>query len=218
VPPMNLLGDFAGGGLHLALGLLAALIEANRSGKGQVVDASMLDGALSLMSWHAGMRAQGRWIDRRASNVSDGGAPWYGTYATADHRYVAVGAIEEPFWEAMLTGLNIAPAALPPRQERSNWSNIRAALEAAFAQRTRDEWEAVFARTDACVTPVLEPSEVGAHPHIRIRSGIVDLEGVHQPAPAPRFSRTPAEARPAVADPNTLARVLIDWRLEPPCS
>ncbi|PZW44822.1 alpha-methylacyl-CoA racemase [Humitalea rosea] len=209
VPPLNLLGDYGGGALFLAFGVLCALIEARGSGKGQVVDAAMIDGASTLMSVVWGLRARGGWNERRGDNLLDGGAPWYTTYATADGRHMAVGALEEPFWQALLAGLGLKAEALPPRQDRAGWPAIRAALAAVFGQRTQAEWTAVFAQTDACVTPVVALSEAPAQPQMAARGNFLERDGVMQPAPAPRFSRTPGQAR--IAEIDDVARILADW-------
>ncbi len=189
VPPLNLLGDFAGGGLLLVVGVLAAL----RSGTGQVVDATILDGLAGLTSMTLALAAAGQWRPERGHNLLDGGAPFYTVYPCADGRYVAVGAIEEPFYRALLAGLGLDPAGLPDRTDPANWPDLQAAIAARFAARGRDDWVAVFAGTDACVTPVLTLAEAPDDPHQRARGTYLDGE----PAPAPRFSRTPGKARPA---------------------
>jgi alpha-methylacyl-CoA racemase len=192
VPPLNLLGDFGAGGMLLALGVAAALVEARASGQGQVVDAAIVDGAASLMGMYCGMKANGIWSDRRSGNMLDGGAPYYDTYTCADGKYISVGALEEPFYQALIQGLGLADdAALPNRWDPANWPALRERFAAVFAGRTRDEWAAVFAATDACVAPVLAPEEAAAHPHLTARATYVEADGVLQPAPAPRFSRTP---------------------------
>jgi alpha-methylacyl-CoA racemase len=197
LPPLNLVGDFGGGGLLLALGILAALHERNHSGLGQVVDAAMVDGATLLTAWMHGQRASGYWSPERGTNLLDGGAPFYDTYETADGKYVSVGALERRFYAQLLSGLGLDPAELPDQYDQSGWPELRSRFETAFLARTRDEWEKVFANTDACVTPVLSPEDAPHHPHVRARKGFVEVEGMAQPAPAPRFSRTPG----AVADP-----------------
>jgi len=194
VPPVNLLGDFGGGGMLLALGILAALVERASSGRGQVIDAAMVDGSALLTSFLYGMRAAGGWQDQRGSNLLDGGAPFYDTYATADGQYVAVGALEPQFYAALLAGLGLADAGLPGQHDRSGWPVLRQRFAETFAQRTRAEWELVFAGTDACVSPVLSLAEAPAHRHAVAREAFVDVGGLTQPAPAPRFSRTAAAA------------------------
>ena len=196
VPPVNLLGDFGGGGMLMALGILAALVERTGSGRGQVVDAAMVDGSALLTSLVYGLRAAGGWQDRRGSNLLDSGAPFYDTYTTADGQYVAVGALEPQFYAALLRGLGLADAGLPDQHDRSGWPVLRQRFAEAFAQRTRADWEQEFAGTDACVSPVLSLTEAPAHPHATARNAFVEVGGIAQPAPAPRFSRT-AAATPA---------------------
>jgi alpha-methylacyl-CoA racemase len=196
VPPVNLIGDFGGGGMLLALGVLAALVERAGSGQGQVVDAAMVDGSALLTSFVYGLRAMGGWQDRRGTNLLDGGAPFYDTYATADGEYLAVGALEPQFYAALLQGLGLTDVALPPQHDRKRWPELRQRFAETFASRTRAEWEQVFAGTDACVSPVLSLAEAPAHPHALARNAFVSVGGVTQPAPAPRFGRT-AAAQPA---------------------
>ncbi|GGH21120.1 CoA transferase [Alsobacter metallidurans] len=203
VPPLNLVGDFGGGALFLAMGMLAALLEARGSGVGQVVDAAMVDGAASLMTMHHGYVQAGLWTDRRGDCPLGGAAPWYSTYETLDRKHVAVGAIEGRFYRALVRGLGLEGAGLPGQHDRARWGALRAAFAGVFATRTRDQWADAFAGTDACVTPVLDCAEAAAHPHARARGAFVDAgDGVHAPAPAPRFSRTPG----AVAGPPADAR------------
>ncbi len=192
VPPLNLVGDFGGGGMLLAMGILAALVERATSGTGQVVDAAMVDGSALLTSFLYGMLATGAWQDRRGSNLLDGGAPFYDTYVCADGGYVAVGALEPQFYAALLAGLGLTDAGLPSQHDRAGWPVLRERLAAAFASRTRDAWAQVFAGTDACVFPVLSLTEAPVHPHAAARGAFVEVDGVVQPAPAPRFSRSAA--------------------------
>jgi alpha-methylacyl-CoA racemase len=196
VPPLNLVGDFGGGGMLLAIGVLAALVERQRSGRGQVVDAAMVDGSALLTSFMYGLRARGAWRDERGVNLLDGGAPFYDTYATSDGRYVAVGALEPEFYAALLAGLGLTGAGLPAQLDVSGWPVLRARFAEVFAQRTRDEWAAVFEGTDACVAPVLSPAEACEHPHNLARKVFTDVGGLSQPAPAPRFRRTAAASPP----------------------
>jgi alpha-methylacyl-CoA racemase len=196
VPPVNLLGDFGGGGMLIALGILAALVDRAASGRGQVVDAAMVDGSALLTSFIYGMRASGTWQDKRGSNLLDGGAPFYDTYVTSDGQYVAVGALEPQFYAALLRGLGLTDAGLPGQLDRAGWPVLRQRFAEAFASRTRAEWEEVFAGTDACVAPVLSMAEATGHPHAIARAAFVDVDGVLQPAPAPRFSRS-ATGRPS---------------------
>jgi len=194
VPPLNLLGDFGGGGMLLALGILAALVERASSGRGQVIDAAMVDGSALLTAYLYGLRAQGAWSDERGTNLLDGGAPFYDTYQTADGRYVAVGALEPQFYAALLRGLGLAGADLPAQLDRSGWPELRRRLAEAFASRSRDEWADVFAGTDACVAPVLGLGEAPEHPHALARDAFVEAGGIRQPGPAPRFGRSAAAA------------------------
>jgi alpha-methylacyl-CoA racemase len=189
VVPLNLVGDYAGGGMLLAFGIVCGMLEARASGRGQVVDAAMLDGASLLMTLFHGRRLNGTWRDARGSNMLDGGFPYYGVYETADGRYVAIGAIEPKFHRELLRKLGIDDAPEPLR--RPDWPAMRARLAAAFKTRTRDEWASLFDGTDACLAPVLGLGEVAGHPHIAARQGFTEVGGVSQPSPAPRFSRTP---------------------------
>jgi alpha-methylacyl-CoA racemase len=192
VPPLNLVGDFGGGGLLLAMGVLAALFERARSGKGQVVDASMVDGAALLSTHMHGLHANGLWARDRGENMLDGGAPFYDTYETADGRYVAIGAIEERFWAALLTLLGVSADTMPSRHDSASWPAVREIIASAVRTRTRDEWAELASGTDACLSPVLSPWEAADHPHNRARTTFVDVGGTPQPAPAPKFDRTPA--------------------------
>jgi alpha-methylacyl-CoA racemase len=212
VPPLNLVGDFGGGSMLLVIGVLGGLWEAQRSGQGQVVDAAMIDGVsvLSQMFW--GFLAHKIWVDEPESNLLDGAAPFYDTYTCADGKHVAVGALEPQFYAALLTGLGLADADdLPAQSDRERWPELRERFLAAFATRTRDEWAAVFADVDACVTPVLAFGEVAAHPHVAARGTIVERDGLAQAAPAPRFSRTPAETPDVARAPEPVDAVLADW-------
>jgi alpha-methylacyl-CoA racemase len=210
--PVNLVADFGGGSMLVLVGILAALVERERSGRGQVVDAAMVDGVglLSQMLWS--LRGQGLWSDERGTNLLDGGAPFYDVYPCADGRWVAVGALEPQFYAALLAGLGLADADLPAQHDRAGWPALRAAFAAAFATRSRDDWVASFEGTDACVTPVLAPGEVAEHPHVAARRSLVEVDGVLQAAPAPRFSRTPADP-PAPPGPRggDARAVLAEW-------
>ncbi|MFO1414518.1 MAG: CaiB/BaiF CoA-transferase family protein [Burkholderiales bacterium] len=212
VPPLNLVGDFGGGGMLLAFGIASALVEAARSGRGQVVDAAMVEGAALLTTMFAGMRAAGAWRDERGRNALDTGAPWYDCYRTRDGGYMAVGAIEPKFYAALLQGLALDPATLPAQHDEARWPELRATFAAAFAARTRDEWATVFAGSDACVAPVLSFAEVDRHPHAVARESFVTLAGVTQPAPAPRYSRTPGHVRGTPPERGAGGRAaLADW-------
>lgn len=189
VVPTNVVGDFAAGGLMLAFGVLAALLERERSGFGQVVDGAMVDGVATLSTFLHSMLASGQWTDDRGVNVVDGGAPYYDTYETADGKYVAVGAVEPKFYAELLRRLSLEldPAA---QNDIATWPATRAALEAVFRQRTRAEWCDLLEGIDVCFSPVLSLREAAAHPHNRARGVFVESAGVAQPAPAPRFSRS----------------------------
>jgi alpha-methylacyl-CoA racemase len=197
VPPLNLIGDYGGGGLYLALGILAALVERQSSGRGQVVDAAMVDGASSLMSIFYGLRAAGQWSERRGENVLDGGAPYYDVYATADGKYVSVAAIEPKFFAELARRIGLEDDFLQRQNERDAWPALRARLTQIFAAKTRDAWCDILEGSDACFAPVLEMGEAPAHRHNATRGVFVQVDGVTQPAPAPRFDRTPnATPRP----------------------
>jgi alpha-methylacyl-CoA racemase len=194
VAPLAMVGDMGGGGMLAAFGIVCALCEAGRSGQGQVIDAAMVDGVAALGAMWQGMLAQGRWSETRGTNFTDPGAPHYDVYETSDHRYVAVGALEDPFWHALLEVLEIPVDDLPPRTDVDTWPAVQAELAAAFARRTRDEWAERFADRDACVAPVLGFGEAAHHPHLAARGTYVtDEAGVVQARPAPRFSRTGPE-------------------------
>jgi alpha-methylacyl-CoA racemase len=211
VPPLNLVGDFGGGSMFLLVGILSALWERQRSGKGQVVDAAMVDGSSVLIQMMWQMRASGMWTDVRGTNMLDGGAPYYDTYECADGRYVAVGAIEPQFYAAMLAGLGLDAGKLPSQNDTTRWPELRAVLTDAFAAHDRDHWAKVLADSDACVTPVLAFGEVHTEPHITERNTFYEVNGGLQPLPAPRFSRT-APDTPRPASPVAEAEaVLRDW-------
>lgn len=193
VPPLNLVGDYGGGGLLLAYGVVCALLAAARDGEGQVVDAGMVDGSALLMAQIFAMRAQGQWTDVRGENLLDTGAPFYDVYATADGRHVSVGPIEPAFFGQLLERLGLAGVEPGRQYDRSSWPELRSALTRAFASRDRDDWVALFAGSDACVAPVLSMAEAPDHPHNIARGTFLTRDGVVQPAPAPRFSRTAAE-------------------------
>ena len=210
VPPLNLVADFGGGSMFLVTGVLAALLERTTSGKGQVVDAAMVDGVTSLLAMTYGFRAAGGWQDERGSNLLDGGAPFYDTYQCSDGRYVAIGALEPQFWALVVQTLGLQD--LPDQYDQAGWPVLRERLAEAFARRTRDQWAAVFDDLDACVSPVLELGEAPGHPHLTARGTVVDIDGVQQPAPAPRFSRTPGEiGRPAGEPGEHTRESLRDW-------
>lgn len=214
VPPVNLVGDFGGGSTFLVIGVLAAVWEARHSGRGQTVDAAIVDGASSLTALLHGLMATGQWVDRRGHNFLDTGVPWYDTYRTADDRWMAVGALEPKFYAQFtrLLGLSDEVAAL--RDDPSMWPELREAIAHAFARRPSDEWTAVFEGTDACVAPVLSLTEAATHPHLAARGTFIEVGGVTQPAPVPRFSRTaPQHPTPPPRPGANALDVLRDWGL-----
>jgi alpha-methylacyl-CoA racemase len=193
IPPMNMVGDFGGGSMFLVTGILAALLERQRSGLGQVVDVSMTDGASSLLQPILELRAQGRWNDARANNMLDGGAPYYRTYECSDGRFMAVGAVEPQFWARVLDGLGLNVESLPEQNDAEHWPGLADILAEVFRTKTRDEWAAIFDNLDACVTPVLTFAEAADHPHIAARRTLVNVADGVTSAPAPRFSRSVIE-------------------------
>jgi alpha-methylacyl-CoA racemase len=212
VPPLNLVGDFGGGGIYLAFGIACALLEARASGKGQVIDAAMSEGAASLMAMFYGRVAAGHWRDQRGVNVLDSGAPWYDVYETADEKHVAIGSIEGRFYAELLERLGLDPQTLPGQHEHQRWPELRAAFSAALKSKTRDEWCREMEGTDVCFAPVLSLAEAPRHPHNQARGAFVDVDGVTQPAPAPRYSRTPgAIARGVPHRGEGGAQALADW-------
>jgi alpha-methylacyl-CoA racemase len=212
VPPLNLVGDFGGGGMLLAFGIACALVEARGAGRGQVVDAAMVDGASLLAAMFAGLLATERWTEARGKNLLDSGAPWYDVYPTKDGGYVAIGAIEPKFYAELLERLGLAGEPLPAQHDRDRWPELRARFAAVFRSRTRDEWSRAFDGSDACFAPVLAFSEARRHPHAAARGGYVDVGGVPQPAPAPRFGRTPGAVSRPPPERGALGReALADW-------
>ena len=208
-PPLNLIADFGGGGMLLAVGVLAALYERERSGRGQVVDAAMVNGSALLTAGLRGMIDAGMWAAPPGRNLLDGGAPFYQTYRTADDGFIAVGALEPVFYRDLLIGLGLAGEDLPPQYDPSGWPELRRRFAARFRDRTRDAWTEAFAGLDACVTPVLTPAEAPGHP----QTSFVTVGDETQPAPAPLFSRTPAVSpRPAPTESVPLDTVLADWK------
>ncbi|MCX5381356.1 CaiB/BaiF CoA-transferase family protein [Streptomyces sp. NBC_00091] len=210
--PANLVGDYAGGSLYLVIGVLAALQHARTpGGAGQVVDAAIVDGTAHLTAMIHGMVAAGGWQDRRGANLLDGGCPFYGTYETADGQYMAVGALEQQFYDTFTELLGIKDEA-PARKDLARWGELREAVAARFKSRTRAEWTEVFEGTDACVAPVLSLREAPHHPHLAARATFTDFGGITQPAPAPRFSATPAVITGGPAQPGAdTASVARDW-------
>jgi len=214
--PPGLIADFAGGGLMLAFGTVCAVLEARRSGAGQVIDSAMVDGVASLTTLVHAMAAQGRLtMDAPGSNFCDGGSPYYNSYETADGRYLAVAATEHQFYALLVERLGLVLAQLPDRDDPANWPGLTKLFADAFRTRTRDEWMAVFDGTDACVTPVLTFAEAREHPHNVARGTFVEAFGVVQPAPAPRLSRTPASIAGPPPRPGEHSReILTDWGLD----
>jgi alpha-methylacyl-CoA racemase len=213
LPPLNLLGDFGGGGMLLVVGVLAALLERAQSGRGQVVDAAMVDGSALLCTMLHAFRQVGMWGGARGENLLDTGAPFYEVYETSDHKFVAVGALEPQFYAALLDKLGLTQdARFKAQMDKSQWPAMRAALSQLFAQKTRDAWSELFVGSDACLAPVLSPLEAPEHPHNRERQTFVHTNGALQPAPAPRFSRTPSaiQAPPALAGAHT-DQALMHW-------
>jgi alpha-methylacyl-CoA racemase len=212
VMPLNLIGDFGGGGMLLGFGIACALVEARASGKGQVVDAAMTEGASLLAAMFAGFLHAGRWTEERGVNILDSGAPWYDVYETKDGKYVSIGAIEAKFYADLLRRLGLEDEALPGQNERKGWALLRERFAAIFRAKTRDEWCAVFEGSDACFAPVLSFSESRRHAHNVARKSYVSVAGVEQPAPAPRFSRTPPAVRRAPPERGEGgAQALRDW-------
>ena len=212
--PVNLVGDFGGGALYLVVGVLAALLEARTSGRGQVVDAAIVDGTAHLSSLVVGLVSAGLWSDRRGTNLLDTGAPFYDVYETSDGGWMAVGPLEPVFYAELLRLLDLTGAA-PDRLDPRQWPALRAVLADTFRTRTRDEWAAVFEGTDACVEPVLSYAEAPGHPHLAARGTYVERHGVVQPAPAPRFSRTPAVLGTPPSSPGADTRTaLAAWGID----
>ena len=215
-PPLNLVGDYGGGALYLAFGLLAGIIESKASGKGQVIDCAMLDGAASLMTMFYGLRGAGLWTDTREDNLLDGAAHFYDSYACADGKLLAIGAIEPQFHTELVKGLGLTEADFPKRLDRASWPAYGERIAAIVKTRTRDDWMKVFEGTDACVAPVLSMEEAPKHPHNVERKTFQTVDGIAQPGPAPRFSRTAGAINgpPAKAGEHS-AEVLKDWGLDP---
>lgn len=215
VPPLNLVGDFGGGALYLAFGVCAALLEAKSSGQGQVVDAAMVDGAASLLSSVFGLYASGSWSLERGSNFLDSGAYFYGTYECSDGEWISIAPIEGKFHAELLERLGIPAEEIGKQHDRSRWPEHKARLVEIFKGKTRDQWCEELEGTDVCFAPVLTMEEAVEHPHIKARQTLIDVEGVMQPAPAPRFSRTPGKVHHPVPGPGQHSKeVLIDWGWE----
>ena len=212
-PPMNIVGDFGGGGMLLALGVVAALLEARTSGEGQVVDAAMVDGSATLMAMTWGLRAMGAFDEEHlGGNVLDTGAPFYDTYETADGKFISLGSLEPQFYAELIEKLGLSDEDLPAQMDRSSWDTMREKFTSLFKSKTRDEWCGILEQTDTCFAPVLSMSEAAAHPHIKARETVVEYEGVLQPAPSPRFSRTPGAIERRAAQPGQHTdEALADW-------
>jgi len=211
-PPLNVIGDFGGGALYLALGVVSAILNARQAGKGQVLDVAMVDGAASLITAAYGLRSLGLWKDERGSNSLDGGAHYYGAYETKDGKYISIASIEPQFYAELLERLNLKKEDLPNQLDRDHWPDMRTKLETIFRLKTRDEWCKLLEGTDVCFAPVLTLGEAPAHPHNKARNAFIEVDGVVQPAPAPRFSGTPLEIRqgPPAPGANT-AGTLASW-------
>ena len=202
VPPLNLVGDFGGGGVYLALGVVAGLLEAQKSGKGQVIDVAMIDGASSLMAGIYGLRGAGVWNDNRGENILDTGAHYYNVYETSDGKYVSIGSIEGKFYAELLRLTGLENEKLPRQNDRTQWPAFQERLKALFKTKTRDQWCAIMEGSEICFAPVLTMVEAPQHPHNRHRGTFVEIDGVVQPAPAPRFSRTPSKIQRPPARPG----------------
>jgi alpha-methylacyl-CoA racemase len=202
VPPLNLVGDFGGGGLYLALGVVAGLLEAQKSGKGQVVDSAMVDGAASLLTAIYGMHASGMWSDKRGENILDTGAHFYDVYETKDGQYVSIGSIEAKFYAELLKRSGLEGQEMPRQMDRKAWPDLKEKFSALFKAKTRDEWCKIMEGSDICFAPVLSMTEAPNHPHNQQRGTFVEVEGVVQPGPAPRFSRTPSKIQRPPAKPG----------------
>lgn len=212
VPPLNLVGDFGGGALYLAFGLVCGLLEARHSGKGQVIDTAMTDGSASLMAMFYGFKGMGMWAEQREHNLLDGAAHFYDTYETSDGKWVAIGSIEPQFYALLLGKAGLTDPTFQNQMDRAHWPALKAKVAAAIATKTRDEWDKLMEGSDVCYAPVLSLEEAPRHPHNKARETFVTLDGVVQPAPAPRFSRTsPAIQGPAPLIGQHTEEALADW-------
>jgi alpha-methylacyl-CoA racemase len=212
VPPLNLVGDFGGGALYMAFGLVCGLLEAKKSGKGQVVDAAMVDGAASLITGVFGGTASGAWVNARGSNFVDGGAHFYGAYETKDGKYISIASIEARFYQELLERLGMKDTITSKQRDRAAWDDNKEKLAALFKTRTRDEWCEILEGTDVCFAPVLDVKEAMAHPHNKARGTFIEVDGVPQPGPAPRFSRTKPEVkRPPSRPGQHTDEILTSW-------
>jgi alpha-methylacyl-CoA racemase len=214
-PPLNLVGDFGGGALYLAMGVCAALVEAGRSGRGQVIDTAMTDGAASLMSMFYGMRAAGGWSNSTGENLLDGGAHFYDTYETRDGKYVSLGSIEPQFYALLREKAGLSDPEFDHQMDKAHWPSLKTKIAAVMKTKTRDEWDALMLGTDVCYAPVLTLDEAPHHPHNKSRATFVEVDGFMQPAPAPRFSRTKSEIQgPAPAIGEHTESALKAWGLD----
>jgi alpha-methylacyl-CoA racemase len=212
VPPLNLVGDFGGGGLMLAFGIVCGLVERAQSGQGQVIDAAMVDGASTLMSFIYGMKALGAWNDERGTNLLDTASHFYDTYETSDGKHVSIGSIEPQFYAELLEKTGLAGEEIPHQMDRSGWDSLKERLTGIFKSKTRDEWNAIMEGSDVCYAPVLSLEDAPKHPHNVARNTFIEIEGIVQPAPAPRFGRTPGEvSRPAAQSGQHTAEGMADW-------
>jgi alpha-methylacyl-CoA racemase len=214
-PPINLVGDFGGGGMLMAFGLVCGILEAQRSGKGQVLDAAMVDGTAILMTMMWGLKQIGYWDERLGANILDSGAPFYDTYETSDGKFIALGSLEPQFYAELIQRLGLDGEELPPQMDKSGWPALRTRFTDLFKSKTRDEWDAILSGGDACFAPVLTMSEATDNEHIKARKTIIERDGVPQPAPAPRFSRTEAEVQRSAPWPGQHTdEALTDWGLD----
>jgi len=212
VPPLNLVGDFGGGGVFLALGVVGALLETQKSGKGQVIDVAMIDGAASLMTAIYGLHAAGKWTDNRGENILDTGAHYYNVYETSDGQYISIGSIEPKFYAELLRLTGLGREELPSQNDRSEWPALTEKLAVIFKTKTRAEWNALLEGSDICFAPILNMVDAPSHPHNQERGTFVEVDGVPQPAPAPRFSRTPSTIQGPPASPGQhTEEALRDW-------
>ncbi len=211
VPPLNLIGDFGGGGMLMAFGICAALLQAKATDRGTVIDAAMVEGTAMLMAMPYSLKAQGLWPGERASNLLDGGAPFYGTYKTSDNEWMAVGAIEEPFWQELVARLELDDPVLTQRMNPSSWPQIRAMIGAKIGSQTRQHWTSVFDGSDACVAPVLSMDEAANHPHNQARQVLAESDGVLQPVPAPRFDGKTPEVPKTDMTAQDYDAILAQW-------
>ncbi len=214
-PPINLIGDFGGGGMFMALGVVSGVLEAQRSGKGQVIDVAMVDGSAILMTMMWGMRAFGLWQESLGSNLLDTGAPFYDTYETSDGKFISLGSLEPQFYAELIERLGLSDAGLPSQMDRAGWPVLHAKFTELFKTKTRDEWDAILKGSDACYAPVLTMSEAMNDEHMRARGTIIEFDGVAQPGPAPRFSRTPGEVQRSAPWPGQHTdEALGEWGLD----